>query len=568
MSVKVSVIIPVYNAGKYLARMLNSVKAQSFRDFEILLVDDGSDDNSRDIMKDFALRDKRCRCFYPAHGGVSSARNLGIAEARGDYLVFYDADDYIPPKALEQMYRASNGEADLVVGIMESVTLGQPTLRDSTRKLARKKKIDKRDTSFIWSWSLCNKMFKRSVVMKNRLAMAPLAHGEDGVFLYAFLNHAQKICGCNHIAYTYYRRPFWQGSSASQTGSRHHFSEILEAHVRIEKNAVKLMEGASAKEAAAYRQELFARFFEVGLVGEYYRVIWKNEEGLEEDIFAAADKYGAQLKDPWRKKLTNRNGDIALFPKLATKEELAGYPRVTVVLSGDYTTEQAGVMLGSLYNQTMPAFEVFVPQKYKEAVPEFFLSCANLHLVPWESQDSKRLAMEESKGEYILFADEPLIFTEDTLRQMEKVLHQKKDLAFAAALVKRFDGEEYHDLSYVNAGFGFSGKSQKKRGKLYGGDIFLGNKLLRKTMCPAEILTMEGATASRHLYQQCPFQRIRSGCLLTQWTDLDIQRLGGRMPSKAVAAWHSSKNKKIEGAIRFAKKKSIKQRVKRLIRKG
>lgn len=93
--VKISVIVPVYNAEKYLRRCVGSILAQTFTDFELLLVDDGSTDASGAICDEYASADARVRVFHKPNGGVSSARNLGLDNARGEWIAFADADDYL-----------------------------------------------------------------------------------------------------------------------------------------------------------------------------------------------------------------------------------------------------------------------------------------------------------------------------------------------------------------------------------------------------------------------------------------------------------------------------------------
>lgn len=93
----VSIIIPVYNREKTLKYCLNSVLQQTMSDFEVIIIDDGSTDNSVNICKDYALKDHRIHYFYKENGGVSSARNIGILEAKGEWITFVDSDDYIMP---------------------------------------------------------------------------------------------------------------------------------------------------------------------------------------------------------------------------------------------------------------------------------------------------------------------------------------------------------------------------------------------------------------------------------------------------------------------------------------
>ena len=94
----ISVIIPVYNTEMYLRRCIDSVLAQTYQDFELLLIDDGSKDSSGAICDEYAAKDARVRVFHKENGGVSSARNLGLDNARGEWVTFVDSDDYIEKK--------------------------------------------------------------------------------------------------------------------------------------------------------------------------------------------------------------------------------------------------------------------------------------------------------------------------------------------------------------------------------------------------------------------------------------------------------------------------------------
>ena len=92
---KISVIVPVYKAEKYIRRCVDSILAQTFTDFELLLIDDGSPDNSGAICDEYAARDSRVKVFHKENGGVSSARNLGLDNAMGEWVTFVDSDDWI-----------------------------------------------------------------------------------------------------------------------------------------------------------------------------------------------------------------------------------------------------------------------------------------------------------------------------------------------------------------------------------------------------------------------------------------------------------------------------------------
>ena len=107
----ISIIVPVYNVKPYLDRCVSSVQAQTFTDWELLLIDDGSTDGSGEICDACAQREPRVRVMHQPNGGVSAARNRGLDEARGEYMMFLDADDYyIDGKTLETLYRCAEAE--------------------------------------------------------------------------------------------------------------------------------------------------------------------------------------------------------------------------------------------------------------------------------------------------------------------------------------------------------------------------------------------------------------------------------------------------------------------------
>ncbi len=119
----VSVIVPVYNTEKYLRRCIDSILAQTFTDFELLLINDGSKDNSGAICDEYAKKDSRIRVFHKENGGVSTARNLGLNDAKGDYIIFLDADDYwYNSTFLQELYdKAIEYNLDIIRGGYKAV---------------------------------------------------------------------------------------------------------------------------------------------------------------------------------------------------------------------------------------------------------------------------------------------------------------------------------------------------------------------------------------------------------------------------------------------------------------
>lgn len=112
---KISVIIPVYNGGGYLQLCIDSILAQTFKDFELILIDDGSTDGSEKVCDEYAKMDKRVRVVHKANEGINATRRRGVHEAKGEWIAFSDDDDTMTPDALESLY-ALHDDTDIVCG--------------------------------------------------------------------------------------------------------------------------------------------------------------------------------------------------------------------------------------------------------------------------------------------------------------------------------------------------------------------------------------------------------------------------------------------------------------------
>ncbi len=116
---EISIIIPIYNSEKYIEQCINSILNQTFKNFELILINDGSTDNSRVICERYENKDKRIKLFNIGNRGVSSARNLGIENSRGKYIMFCDSDDYVKNTWCEELYKLikDNNNSYIVCGV-------------------------------------------------------------------------------------------------------------------------------------------------------------------------------------------------------------------------------------------------------------------------------------------------------------------------------------------------------------------------------------------------------------------------------------------------------------------
>lgn len=200
---KISVIVPVYNSDKYLSQCLDSILAQTFIDFELLLIDDGSKDQSGIICDDYANRDSRIKVFHKENGGVSSARNKGLENARGEWITYIDSDDYVDNDYLENMINKSHG--DFVASHM--IAEGWEEWVDNP--LPDNFWHNSQMPTFIerllprMNFMVC-KLFRSSIIKSNKLRFNEnLAYGEDTLFIINYLKYAKSVATISTASYHY-----------------------------------------------------------------------------------------------------------------------------------------------------------------------------------------------------------------------------------------------------------------------------------------------------------------------------------------------------------------------------
>lgn len=207
LSPRISVIIPAYNAESYLHRCLDSLLAQTFTDFELLLIDDGSRDRSGAIGDAYAGRDPRIRVFHQPNGGVSSARNTGLDQARGEWITFVDADDFVRESYLEHLLSHTGERIDLVISYAE--VFGN---EHSAKENYPSRRIEMPDLEILfvendmhWHTSPWSKLYRRQVIEERHLRFCEGMHiGEDGLFLYTFMLASRTVFVSSDTDYCYF----------------------------------------------------------------------------------------------------------------------------------------------------------------------------------------------------------------------------------------------------------------------------------------------------------------------------------------------------------------------------
>ena len=210
----ISVIVPVYNVAPWLERCLDSIAAQTWKNLEIWLVDDGSTDGSAALCAARAEKDPRFHLLRQENAGVSAARNLALDHAAGHYLQFVDGDDFLPPDATETLARAASSTgADLVIGRFWRVAGGRSAIRGHIREdrvLTRQdyaEEMLKAPANFYYG-VLWNKLYRRSIVEAGHLRCDPgVSWCEDFLFNLEYLRRARLIAACARPVYCYVKRP-------------------------------------------------------------------------------------------------------------------------------------------------------------------------------------------------------------------------------------------------------------------------------------------------------------------------------------------------------------------------
>lgn len=297
----ITVIIPVYDTQAYLRRCLDSVLAQTYPKVELLLIDDGSPDQSGAILEEYAKTYPNVQCFHTPHQGVSKARNLGLAHAKGAYVLFLDADDWLEPTALATLHRAVEQEgADVAACNFYEVY-------DDGRRVVYLPPMPKHlphstfvaDTlSMVDGLSPCvfNKLFSARLLRESGLWFAERSdiYAEDAYFYYQIIRDIRRVAVVDQPLYCYYHRP----SSATNSYKTNFLNRIIAFITGID----GYYQGAMTVPLA--RRMVFL-FVELGI-----------NEALPQGTYAT---FKQGMKDPrlraWLRKA--KGSSLTGFPKLA-----------------------------------------------------------------------------------------------------------------------------------------------------------------------------------------------------------------------------------------------------------
>lgn len=201
---KISIIVPLYNMEKYASRCIDSILKQYYKNFELLLINDGSTDGTADICNQYAKKDDRIIVFHKENGGVSSARNLGLSEAKGEWITFVDADDWIEPGFLSVVELPINSQSELILSTWRTIWNGS-ILNEIHEKKENELYSGWSEISKEWNTiadkDICRcpwgKFYRHSIIKNHNITFNQLLHyGEDTVFNYQYLTRINSFSIC------------------------------------------------------------------------------------------------------------------------------------------------------------------------------------------------------------------------------------------------------------------------------------------------------------------------------------------------------------------------------------
>lgn len=227
----ISVIVPVYNVEKYLPRCIDSILAQTFTDFELLLIDDGSKDTSGSICDEYAKKDTRIRVFHKDNGGVSSARNVGLDNAKGKWITFIDSDDWIGSSWL--LAYLNNKDEDIII---QGYTYS--TQSDKTHiHVGNGNYIDRNIDKKLYELETCpmspiripwNKMYKLSIIKDNYIRFdQSVSLGEDYIFNINYMAFCRTLKSIDEFDY------YYMDSPTGLNRKKYSYKNILEWNFKI-----------------------------------------------------------------------------------------------------------------------------------------------------------------------------------------------------------------------------------------------------------------------------------------------------------------------------------------------
>lgn len=403
-----SVIMPVFNGEEFLERSVGSLLKQTLDNFEIVFIDDGSTDNSLNILKDYEEEYDFVNVLTQENSGSGKARNYGINEAKGEYIAFLDADDfYIDKDALEKMYDlAALNDADMVTAnIMHDVeNQGKFVPFGPFRHYTHNDIILPEQYGI--PWSFYKNLFKRDFLVENNIYFPDLLRGQDPVFLAEALTKVDKIYVAATDLYAY----VYNSDTAKAGNPRKLYDQLL--HYRQVIDYLDIPKFSRRREEYLVKILLFCSRLDDESVVDAVESI--------RDIFKDMPEFLRRLE----------NYIYLKFKHLLEVKELIPWPKVSIIMDVHNSEKFFEKTFNSIIDQKMDSIELILIDGYDDGKFEYIKYL--LEDEPWVKfieDDGKDLislresAFSEAKGDYVYFCDDTYILNDNLLEDMlERIL--------------------------------------------------------------------------------------------------------------------------------------------------
>ena len=492
-SVKISIIVAVNKGGKRLDATLDSIKSQTFRDYEVIMLDAASTDGTAQVMEKH-LADKRFSLHKCDDISISAARNLGISLAKGKYIAFADSDVVFSKDLFARLYDCAEKEkAELCVAPMTSTDEYGEHSFSSSGILARRKLMSRFDTDILWNPAVTNKLFLKSSISKKKLHFNFFGKAREAAFTVEFALGSEIIAACSMGSVCYVSSVINDGVSPFPiedytSGYEYIVKKAEEAFdAEIEKSVTDFDKKELRRLRTYYIDCVYNKEVTV-LLYSYYRHFWLLDDESIKKYVAIITELVSRLSPGGRGAFLKKNKDIFYNGALIdNKKEMAENPKVTLVIAKNdktahHHTERLDIQVSSIFGQTMPSFELLVDGRLRDIFPERWKNSENVRFIEGDSlAECKNLALDMCRTDYIMFQDGFARLNPKLLMRHYLLLAGKDKYGFSTSPLSKFDGEKVTEYSFTQLCYRSDLKAERvKSGDFsFALDLFFANKLFR-----------------------------------------------------------------------------------------
>lgn len=486
-----SVIMPVYNAAEYLEQTLLSVLGTKESDIELIAIDDESSDDSLLILNKYKETFPNLHVYTQKNAGPSAARNKGLDCASGEFVFFLDSDDLLEISVLREMCeKAERESADMVIAEYDIFNEFRTFTVPLMKKLSTMNKITWKTREILWTFSLCNKVFRRSKIEEMNLRFPKTNYSEDGVFVMNYVYQSSKIVGYEGIVFHYRRMTTAEQKSITSAVSEQKVKDYLLSHDMIYDSMAKkfLQENPKYKdfdelkehdsETNDYANEFLKKEISI-LFNQFYKLFWTLDERLIELIVKNINRLLKKVDVKTYYEIAGKMPELILRNLPISYETAKKAANISVVLYGrKEDTSKFLESLNSLVLQRYIPYKIYIPRYFKDVVEREISERQQLVYVETDNvQHFYNEVIEQIDSEYILLAENKFVYDKSALLELYKMAERMYVDFVTATIYLKND-----DQTFPSSAHGrnlLSVKNYRNGKKALKMDRTTGNKLIK-----------------------------------------------------------------------------------------